>query len=116
MITFAIPGTPVPKARARVVRGRAFTPRATAAFERKVALCAKVALQGRGPVVGPVEVVCAFYLPDARRRDGDNLFKSVTDALNGLAYADDSQICSGHWTKHIDRENPRCVVTVEPLT
>lgn len=34
----------------------------------------------------------AFYMQDRRRVDYDNLAKLVTDALNGVAYVDDSQI------------------------
>ena len=32
------------------------------------------------------------YFNDNRRRDLDNIYKSVTDALNNIAYLDDSQI------------------------
>ena len=33
-----------------------------------------------------------FYLPSYKRMDWDNLGKLVSDALNGVAYIDDSQI------------------------
>lgn len=54
------------------------------------------------------------YFPDARRRDLDNLIKSVADALNGVAYRDDTQIVQlGESEKHVDKLNPRTEVRLE---
>lgn len=62
-----------------------------------------------------IRVSIAAYLPDAHRRDADNLFKAPLDALaHAGVYADDSQIrklsielCG------IDRDNPRLEITLE---
>jgi crossover junction endodeoxyribonuclease RusA len=47
---------------------------------------------GRTPLEGAVSVTLRLWFPDRRRRDLDNVAKSVLDGLNGVAYADDSQI------------------------
>jgi len=85
-----IPGPPVPKARARTVRGHSYTPARTAAAEKAIKALALAA--GWTPLDGPVAVTLHFYVPDRRRRDIDNLTKLVLDALNGIAWHDDSQI------------------------
>ena len=54
-----------------------------------------------------------LWLPDRRRRGVDNCAKSICDALNGIAYLDDSQIIELTVRRAVDRENPRAVVTVE---
>ena len=40
-----------------------------------------------------------------KKPDIDNILKSIADALNGLAYKDDSQIVRVHVDKHWDKEN-----------
>lgn len=37
-------------------------------------------------LTGPVEVRLAFWTPDARRRDPDNLLKLIHDSLTGFVY------------------------------
>jgi crossover junction endodeoxyribonuclease RusA len=63
---------------------------------------------------GPVGVVIHAYLPDARRRDLDNLLKASLDALtHAKVWEDDSQIrrlTIEH--RGIDRDNPRLEVGV----
>ncbi len=50
-------------------------------------------LLGTKPIEGPLSVVVAIHPPDRRRRDLDNVLKSLLDALqHGGAYSDDSQI------------------------
>lgn len=45
------------------------------------------------PIVGHVWVIVQIVLPDRRRRDIDNVLKSLLDAMKvGGLYADDSQI------------------------
>lgn len=101
MIAFTVPGNPIPKARARVVNGHAFTPKTTAAWESKVRTAYT------GPVhAGPLKVALHFRRADARACDWDNLAKAVTDALNGVAWHDDKQIVAAVVTKFIDRANP----------
>lgn len=55
------------------------------------------------------------WLPDARRRDLDNLQKAVLDALQRAgAFRDDSQIVDLRIRRAgIDRENPRLEIVME---
>ncbi len=56
-------------------------------------VCAVVAQLGIGGLEGPLHVEIEVYPPNQRRRDADNLQKSLLDALqHGGLYADDSQI------------------------
>lgn len=68
----------------------------------------------KGPLlVGPVEVRGVAYFPDRRKRDCGNYRKLITDALSGIAYADDQQIHREVWERGpIDRLNPRMELTV----
>ena len=65
---------------------------------------------------GPVEVRLRFHMPDARRRDPDNLLKLIHDALTGFVYHDDHQIRRQAWeVAGTDRAEPRVEIEVEPL-
>lgn len=71
----------------------------------------------RAPVlIGPVEVRLRFHLPDARKRDPDNLLKLIHDSMSGIVYDDDHQIRRQVWeVAGVDREDPRVEIEVEPL-
>jgi len=113
MISFTVPVPPVAKARPRVtMRGgfaRAYTPKKTTDFERIVADCCPATK----PLTTPCHLSIKFKLPIPKswskakqraaeageimpvsRPDIDNYVKAVMDSLNGIAYADDSQIVS----------------------
>lgn len=111
MMTFTIPGRPVPKARPRVVRGHAYTPQSTLDYERTVQWCYKACAQGAPPLTVPcaVEMVFRFPIPASARRktmpdkikagdpytsrpDADNLAKAIMDAICGLAFTDDALV------------------------
>jgi crossover junction endodeoxyribonuclease RusA len=112
MIEFTIPGAPVPKERPRVGRGgHVYTPQRTREYERAVAVLAHA--HGARPVTGPIRVEIAVFFADSRRRDLDNAIKAIWDGLNGIAFADDSQVVELVATKGIDRMHPRAVVRVE---
>jgi Holliday junction resolvase RusA-like endonuclease len=63
---------------------------------------------------GELRLHARCYFPDKRKRDSGNYRKLCTDALSGIAYADDSQLVSETWEKAgLDRENPRIEITLE---
>lgn len=66
------------------------------------------------PLTGPLAVTVALYWPDRRKHDVDNI-KALLDACTGILWDDDGQIEDLHTTKAYDKENPRVVMTVEPV-
>jgi crossover junction endodeoxyribonuclease RusA len=59
----------------------------------RAVVCALLQAQGTQPMDGPLRVEIAVFPPDKRRRDLDNILKSLLDALQHAgAYHDDSQI------------------------
>lgn len=105
-IRFTVYGDAVPKARARTVRLpngkiKSFTPKKTARWEDVIRL---TALEHRPEKLldGPLALEATFYrlkpkskpkkckYPDTKP-DLDNLCKSVTDALEGVIYTNDSR-------------------------
>lgn len=110
-IRFEVPGIPVAKGRPKLTTingsARAFTPAKTVAYEGKVALAGERAMDGRAPLTGAiaVEVIAWFPIPQSwskkrklaarfhtGRPDADNILKAIGDGLNGVIWADDSQI------------------------
>lgn len=100
MITFNFPIEPVAKGRPRIWNGRAVTPPKTREFEKTVKALARSQYKGE-PLDGPLRMVVVFMLkkPKTVKReyptvkpDLSNLVKSLEDALNGIAYVDDSLI------------------------
>ena len=118
-VRFTIPGEPQGKARARTCRnGHSFTPEKTVLYENLIKTeyarqCGNsrftVGKDGKTPV--PVEVgIAAYYgvpksyskrksaealegaLLPTKKPDADNIAKVVCDALNGIAYIDDTQV------------------------
>lgn len=60
---------------------------------------------------GPVAVAIEVYRP-AKRGDLDNALKVMLDALKGVAFDDDKQICRICANLHDDKANPRIEVEV----
>jgi Holliday junction resolvase RusA-like endonuclease len=107
-----IPGPCVPKGRARSGQGHHYTPDKTRSYETyvKQIVAAEMKRQGWKRITGPIEFTLRVYrhTPKAiqkkydkegtliwciTRPDLDNYEKCVQDALNGIAYNDDSQVC-----------------------
>ena len=119
---------PVPKGRPRFTRtGHAYTPQKTAHYEAQIR--AIYDLHRGVHFEGPISVKMVFNMPipksftkkvkrqiedgdyqHTKKPDLDNLAKAVLDALNGLAFDDDSQIvkinmekryhcCPGVWVQ-----------------
>ena len=117
-VRFVVPGPVVPWQRAASVGTRRFTPTEQRAYQRTVRLIAQ-ASRPRGPWLlskaSRYRVDIDAYLPDARRRDIDNIAKTILDALNGVLYLDDSQVTTLFVDTHIDRAEPRVVVAVREV-
>ena len=142
MIAIVIPGTPIPKARARTTRFGTHTPEKTKqAEERAVYYWQKAGspcMPPRTPLM--VDLVFRFKRSPSHTRkdgsltpagvhagverpiskalgDGDNLEKLVLDALNGRAYEDDSLIVDQRARKFwADDEHPEStVILIRPI-
>jgi len=75
----------------RSVGGRVLISKEGRAFRRKV--CAILNRVRAEPMDGDLAIEIVVYPPDRRRRDVDNVLKSLLDALEkGGAYENDSQI------------------------
>ena len=120
-VTFTVPGKPIAKGRPRFGNGRAFTPQTTVTAEAVIKLAAMEHFAE--PISGPVRVSVTAYFslpqswpktrratligrPHTQRPDADNIVKTVTDALNGVAYDDDGQISELRvrklWAEHAE--------------
>ena len=116
-VIFTIPGEPQGKARPRVVRNRytgktsTYTPEKTKDYEELVRGKYKEVANNANFGEQPLEVCITAYfsVPKSKNRkqkslmlsnvlypvkkpDCDNIAKIICDALNGIAYKDDSQI------------------------
>lgn len=117
MIVFTIPGQPQGKARPRVVKNKytsknmTYTPDKTVAYEELVRARYKAVAGNDNFKEQPLEVCITAYfgIPKSKSKkqkslmlsnviypvkkpDCDNIAKIICDALNGIAYKDDSQI------------------------
>ena len=128
MITIHIPGTPVPKGRARGVMTKHgpvfYTPAKTRSWERMAAQVAKIAMRGQKPLTGPLEASIEAIFPypatwGKNKRllsypskiDLDNIFKAASDAMNGIVYIDDAQIVRLTVSKAYGNE-PGVIITI----
>lgn len=64
------------------------------------------------PLDGELEVWFGVYRP-RRSGDWDNYPKVLQDALNGIAWHDDSQITAAHVFLFVDKNNPKITLEVE---
>lgn len=81
-------------------------------------------MAGRPPLEGPVSVVIEARFTTPKRKlksfhhtskpDADNLAKICCDAMNGIAFVDDSQVCELHVYKSYG-DPPRVHVTTTGL-
>ena len=113
LASFAVLGPPVPKARPRLGRGwHTFTPKRTKKYEELVGSIASLSMPPGWKIDGAYEVTMRVYLPNKRRVDVDNVAKSVLDGMNGVVFADDSQVSALSVRRELDRERPRVEVDV----
>lgn len=136
MRTFDVPGEPKgkmrPKASSFGGHARVYTPSKQVEYENWVRLCYRRAYPEAEPFDRPLMVSLLIFLPipksESRKKralmangeilptkkpDVDNVMKSVLDALNGLAYRDDSLICVASASKKY-AESPKVLVEITP--
>lgn len=133
-IKLIIPGEPIAKQRARIMRrGFAFTPAKTVHYETYLRELFAIQYPGFEPLTGPIALKIWAYFPIPKgtskrmkklmesgfirrdkRPDWDNLGKAVSDALNGVAYADDGQIAVALVEKLYSRR-PRLEIEIEEV-
>lgn len=127
MIYFIVPGIPQGKGRPRVTMHGTYTPKATKEYEEKVRkawresgneaingvpLCVTINACFKPPKsVSKKKYREMLYTPHCKKPDADNIAKAVLDALNGLAFADDSAIASLTVHKRYS-EDPRVEVSI----
>lgn len=136
-ITISVPGNPVAKGRHRFSNHggfvKAYTPAKTRKYEELVARAARRVMGSLPPLTCPVRVDVVAFLPVPKswsklktsmalagevlptgRPDKDNFEKAAVDALNGIVYADDSQITDGGTRKRYS-EKPGLHIIVVPI-
>jgi Holliday junction resolvase RusA-like endonuclease len=133
-IVIVVPAIPVgqPRQRHRVltVGGKTFaqnyTPQKSPVSDYKATLrmAAQQAYKGP-PLEGPLSMTIIFYFASKRKQaivkttkpDLDNLVKSTLDAMNGLTFKDDSQVCKMHVEKWHSgsHEQPRVEIVISEV-
>ncbi len=133
MILFTIPGPPVGKGRPKFFRRGNFvgtyTPPKTVSYENLIKLSFQQAHFGMPSEKALVVTVKAFFpipksstkrfkmeastedVPVTKKPDGDNIIKAILDALNEIAWKDDSQVYDVRCVK-LYSNNPRVVVQI----
>lgn len=141
-IYFIVDGKVQPKQRPRVFRNKytgrtqTITPQATVDYENKVKASFYEACDGeKFFLTGAVHMTVNVYVaiakstpkktrekmltgelkPITRTGDLDNLFKAISDALNGVAYDDDSQIIDATIRKFYG-EQAKAEITIREVT
>ena len=113
VVTFAIPGSPIPKGRPRKGPNGWYTPKRTKDYETLVAQCAMVAGLRMDP-----EATCSVEIElhlSRRRFDVDNAAKSILDGLQRMAGGwNDRQVTSliVREVSVLDASEERAVVTI----
>lgn len=114
MLTFTVPGVPVPQPRPRATvlagHARVYGAPKSHAIHAFKACCRLAASQAHcgAPLEGPLVLAVLFVLPRPsrlrwksrpmprlphdRKPDADNLAKAILDACNGLLWMDDAQL------------------------
>lgn len=120
----AMPVTPIGKARARVTRFGAFTPKATKEYEANVRAHLRIARAPKLDGALVVDILCVFPRPKGKagqlrqfhmvKPDADNCAKAILDAGNGILWTDDSQVMSLRVTKAYGE--PKVILSVRTAT
>ena len=138
MIEFTVLGCPVGKGRPKFStfggRPTAYTPQKTVSYENLVRLSYQQQCSGQmydKDIQLRVIIKAFFPIPKSttkrkrqqmqigeiyhtKKPDADNIAKAVCDALNGVAYQDDSQVCQLHVSKMYS-DSPRAEISIDEV-
>lgn len=131
MITFEIPGQPQGKARARTTKFGSYTPEKTVLYENYIKLCYQQVTNYISEKALKVYIKACFEPPKSvskakrvdmltdklrptKKPDIDNIAKVVLDALNGIAYKDDTQVVSLEVVKFY-KSTPSVIVEIREV-
>ena len=132
-MVFEVLGKPQGKARPRFTKsGHTYTPKETAEYEKLVKKSYQMRY-GTDKLVGEIEatIIAVYPIPKSASKkkradmednvikptvkpDCDNIAKAVLDALNKVAYDDDSQIVS-LTVKKVYGDTPRVIVQLDEI-
>ena len=134
-MTFMVEGEAIPQGRPRFTRqGHAYDPAKSRDYKEQVALAASFAMRGEEIFPKGIPLKCVItiwqkmpkrftkkqkqlaeteFLRPTVKPDVDNIAKAITDAMNGIVYADDAQIVELVCGKYY-AEEPRVMVKVSP--
>jgi len=132
MIKLIIPGEPIAKGRPRVCKFGTFTPVKSVNYETLIKELFIISKQEQEQGMLSATIKCYFTIPNSagkkkilgiesglirptKRPDTDNLAKICLDALNGLAYKDDSWIVDLYVSKYYSR-TPRVEITIKEIS
>ena len=132
MFHCVIPGPPVPQKQTRCCSQGSFFYDPSAKDKKRIQHILRLKDHG-APLKGPVELKIEFYMPipksaskadkermashkilHQKRPDEDNLAYLISNALKGIVYEDDSQVCAKIVYKIYDKE-PRTVINVREI-
>ena len=113
VIEFEIPGRPMSWKRTNTHKGKRLKPKEMRARQNAVKLLARAA--GCELLGGAVKLEVECHYKDRRGLgDVDNLAKLIQDALEGVAYANDRQVCELVARRVVDGEE-RTIVRIEEV-
>lgn len=135
-VFFSVQGTPVGKGRPKFTTAngyaRSYTPEKTLNYENLVKTYYSITV-GQKKLQGAIKAQIRAYFPIpksttkklrakmetdsypyTKKPDGDNVIKAILDALNGIAYDDDSQVAEAKIEKFYS-PNPRAEVLLEEM-
>lgn len=114
-VSFHVYGTPAPKGSTTRMPNGAMLPAGTPASRKRfgewrgdIRTAALEAMNGEPPTDRPIRLMCEFqlsvptssirkyqlgWLPHVKRPDVDKLMRALLDALTGIVWVDDSQVC-----------------------
>lgn len=114
-IEFELPFPPSANRYWRNVNGRMVKSAEADGYREEASWVALLALRDAGqhgkPLMGPVKAVLDFYFP-SERGDLDNRIKIILDALQGVAYHNDSQIREIHARRFTDKQRPHVAIQI----